>query len=74
MIFQHISISLILFMFADDTKYLKSIESISDAAYFQCDTDPLFDWSRKWRLEYNHSKCVHMQFSQLLHSKSFTFY
>ena len=63
-----------LFMFSDDTKYLKLIESIFDAAHFQCDTDSLFDWSRKWRLEFNHSKCVHMHFSQLLHSKSFTFY
>ena len=44
-----------LFMFADDTKYLKTIESISDAAHFQCDTDSLFDCSRKWRLEFNHS-------------------
>ena len=62
-------------MFEDDTKYLKSIKSISDAAHIQCDTDSLFDWGRKWILEFNHSKCVHMHFSQLLlHSKSFTFY
>ena len=47
-----------LFMFAYDTKYLKSIEFISDAAHFQCDTDSLFDWSRKWRLEFNHSAHV----------------
>ena len=32
-----------LFMFADDSKYLKSIKSISDTAHFQCDTDSLFD-------------------------------
>ena len=63
-----------LFMFADDTKYLKSVESIYDVAHFQCDTDSLFDWSRKWSLKFNHSKCVHMHFSQLLSSKSFTFY
>ena len=60
-----------LFTFAE---YLKSIESISDAAHFQCDTDSLFDWSKKWRLEFNHSNCVHMHLSQLSHSKSFTFY
>ena len=74
-IFLHVSITpMHLFMFADDIKYLKSVESIYNVAHIQCDTDSLFDWSRKWSLKFNHSKRVHMHFSQLLSSKSFTFY
>ena len=54
-----------LFMFADDTKYLKSVESIYDVAHIQCDTDSLFDWSRNGVLSLiilNVSICIFLNY------------
>ena len=73
MIFQHISITPVCLC----SQMILSILNQSNPSLMLLifsDTDSLLDWSRKWRLECNQSKCVHMYFSQLFYSKPFTFY
>ncbi len=43
--------------FADDTKVGKVIRTDKDARELQGDLDRLFDWARKWQMEFNIGKC-----------------
>jgi len=45
-------------MFADDAKAYKSICSLADCQVLQNDLDHLADWSKKWPVEFNETKCV----------------
>ena len=47
-------------IFADDTKVYREIHNESDRGLLQDDLNSLFDWSNKWKLNFNSSKCVHM--------------
>ena len=51
-----------IFLFADDTKYCHQIQSFSDISDLQASINRLSDWSMKWGLHFNDSKCVVMQF------------
>ena len=44
-------------LFADDTKVYRIIKSIEDSLQLQKDLDKLVEWSHKWLLEFNLSKC-----------------
>ena len=44
-------------LFADDTKIYRWIKSIHDSLHLQNDLDRLVEWSKKWLLEFNESKC-----------------
>ena len=46
-----------ILLFADDTKIFRWIQSISDSSLLQKDLDRLVDWSRRWLLKFNASKC-----------------
>ena len=45
------------FLFADDTKLFRTIRSRDDTTVLQSDLDHLMDWSSKWLLKFNASKC-----------------
>ena len=44
-------------LFAEDTKFYKSVGQASDHEALQRDLDALLRWSEKWQLSFNHSKC-----------------
>ena len=52
-----------LFLFADDTKLLKSIDSINDFCILQSDIDSLQNWSLKWHLLLHPDKSVAMRYT-----------
>jgi len=45
-------------MFADDTKLFHSIYTDEDVLQLQCDLNALCEWSSKWQLLFNYSKCI----------------
>jgi len=44
-------------MFADDTKLWRSIKDHSDSAILQDNLNQLSEWSTRWQLKFNPSKC-----------------
>ena len=44
-------------MFSDDTKLIRSIQSIADHILLQADLDCLLNWCERWQLNFNISKC-----------------
>ena len=40
-------------MFADDTKLIRSIQSIADYILLQADLDCLLKWCERWQLNFN---------------------
>ena len=52
-----------VFLFADDTKCLKTIRNISDCLSMQKDLQNLTIWSQCWKLNFNVAKCVLLCFS-----------
>ena len=47
----------ILSIFADDTKWGRSVDRQEDRERFQLEVDRLSDWSGAWQLHFNTSKC-----------------
>ena len=56
-------------MFADDTKLWCRIETVSDSESLQKDLDSLANWSQKWMLNFNASKCKVMHVGHKLNTK-----
>ena len=52
-----------VFTFADDTKFLQSINSFHESAVLQEDISSLSDWCSEWSLNLNVTKCCHISFS-----------
>ena len=52
-----------VFLFADDTKCLKTIRNISDCLSMQKDLQNLTIWSQCWKLNINVAKCALLRFS-----------
>ena len=50
-------------LFADDTKCLKPVCSISDCLSMQIDLLNLTTWSQHWNLNFNVAKCALLRFS-----------
>lgn len=48
-------------LFADDAKLLKVIKSQVDCIEMQRDIDNMYEWSKKWKLEFNAKKCHAME-------------
>ena len=48
------------FLFADDTKIYRTIQTSDDQSCLQADLDKLSQWSEKWLLKFNTAKCKHM--------------
>ena len=55
-------LSSFIFLYADDAKCLKPINSIQDCQTLQCDLDALTSWSHKWSLSFNVEKCASMSY------------
>jgi hypothetical protein len=54
----------ILVKFADDTKVGQAIRSAADSAALQSALDKLCQWSEKWGMSFNISKCKVMHFGR----------
>ena len=44
-------------LFADDTKIYRSVSSSDDAAFLQSDLGALTEWSNRWMMPFNRTKC-----------------
>ena len=51
-------------LFADDTLIYSSIESCNDAAKLQSDLTALQEWTQKWQMNFNPSKCHVLRISR----------
>ena len=57
-----------VYLFADDTKCSHPISTTFDCDQLQANLTSLSDWSTKWSLHFNASKCILMQFHRVNHS------
>ena len=48
-------------LFADDAKILKVVKSVDDCMELQRDIDKIYEWSLRWKLEFNAKKCHVME-------------
>ena len=46
------------YLFADGTKFLKSICTLDNCSQLQKDIDSMSSWCYKWKLTINEAKCV----------------
>ncbi len=51
-----------IFLYADDAKIMKCINSKLDCILFQQDIDSVVDWCASWQLKLNISKCLFIRF------------
>lgn len=51
-------------VFADDTKAFRDVQNENDVAMLQRDVDTLCEWSFKWQMKFNASKCTHMTYGK----------
>ena len=49
-----------VFLFADDTKLFRQIQSSNDVLILQNDIKNLIEWSNKWLLKFHPDKCLYM--------------
>ena len=62
------SISSQVFLFADDTKLIRSISTLADHVQLQTDLDNLAKWCDTWQLNFNATKCKVIHFGRVTHS------
>ena len=55
------------YLFADDTKFIKSISSFNDHLLFQQDITSVEAWCQKWKLPLNTTKCNALRFALVRH-------
>ena len=60
--------SSVLYLFADDTKCLKSINTAKDVVKLQSDICNVSYWSSRWNLPFNDTKFIHMRFWETFHN------
>ena len=53
--------------FADDAKLLRKVSAEDDCMTLQQDLDKLWEWSRKWEMDFNINKCSVMEFGKSKH-------
>ena len=51
-------------LFADDALLFRQIRSDADCLSLQKDLDTLYSWARKWRMQFNASKCHVLQITR----------
>ena len=51
-----------IYLFADDTKIFRVVRNKGDYIALQNDLNSLYEWSLKWQLSFNISKCKHLHF------------
>ena len=59
-------------MFADDTKFYKTIAQPSDSTQLQNDINSLCRWSTESNLNFNHSKTIQLSFKSQIVSSTYT--
>ena len=57
----------LVFLFADDTKLFRHIQSSADVLILQSDIQKLSAWSKKWLLRFHPDKCVAMNLGNREH-------
>ena len=65
----------ILYLFADDTKLIKTITSLEDSILLQNDINALEKWSKTWLLNFHPNKCHVLtlgKFENIRHSNEIT--
>ena len=62
------SISSHVFLFADDTKLIRTISTLADHVQLQIDLDNLAKWCDVWQLKFNVTKCKVIHFGRATHS------
>ena len=50
--------------FADDTKLFRKVNNSGDSVALQSDLDKLVDWSQRWQMSFNASKCKVLHLGQ----------
>ena len=60
---QSLSLGSIPYLFADDSKLVRSIASFSDCSVLQEDIFSIMEWCRTWNLNLNKEKCAAIHFS-----------
>ena len=50
--------------FADDTKIYSTVRDTQEGVQMQNDLDKLLEWSRKWQMQFNTSKCKTLHFGK----------
>ena len=53
-----------VYLFADDTKIFKVLNSANDKDILQSDLTSLMDWSKKWLLSFHPDKCKHIHITR----------
>ncbi len=62
MTYPNLLIAVKFFLFADNTKCSYDIRDPESFSFMQPDINNLLNWSKKWKLHFNESKCVLLQF------------
>lgn len=50
--------------FADDAKLLRRVRNVGDCQALQSDLDKLWEWSKRWEMDFNINKCSIMEFGK----------
>ena len=58
------SISSQMFLFADDTKLMRSLSTLADHVQLQTDIDNLAKWCNTWQLNFNATECKAIHFGR----------
>ena len=51
-----------MFLFADDTKFMKHVTMVKHCEELQEDLDSLGNWSKEWKINFKENKCVDMSY------------
>jgi len=51
------TVSSFIYMYADDTKVVREVTSVTDCEELQSDLDSIQHWSQMWQLKFNSDKC-----------------
>ncbi|MPC59400.1 hypothetical protein E2C01_053419 [Portunus trituberculatus] len=57
----HIGVNSYINLFADNAKLLRVLKTREDCLLLQEDINKTYEWSRKWKLEFNAKKCHIME-------------
>ncbi len=58
-------ISSYMSLFADDAKLQRPIKTTKDCEALQKDLDKIWEWSKKWEMEFNVNKCHVMEWEKV---------
>ena len=56
---------------ADDTLLYPDVKTATDAANFQLRVDALYNWSKRWKMQFNYNKCHAIAFGNRTYFPSY---